>query len=122
MNPSALSLRALASNEPANSPGTPLWKKPGRSITTASYRESVYHKQKMRFFLALTLVVFPAAGADLLVAAASDLATFAQPLASGFKKETGQTVRFTFSASGSLAQQIENGAPYDVFLSANEQF
>jgi molybdate transport system substrate-binding protein len=32
------------------------------------------------------------------------------------------TVRFVFAASGALAQQIANGAPYDVFLSANETF
>jgi len=31
-------------------------------------------------------------------------------------------IRFTFGSSGSLKQQIENGAPYDVFLSANESY
>jgi molybdate transport system substrate-binding protein len=39
-----------------------------------------------------------------------------------FQKSTGDKVRFTFASSGSLARQIENGAPYDVFLSANDKY
>jgi molybdate transport system substrate-binding protein len=34
----------------------------------------------------------------------------------------GDLARFSFGASGALAQQIANGAPYDLFLSANEAF
>lgn len=43
-------------------------------------------------------------------------------LASSYEQRTGDTVRFTTGASGMLARQVENGAPYDVFLSANERF
>jgi molybdate transport system substrate-binding protein len=39
-----------------------------------------------------------------------------------FREVSGQRVRFTLGASGMLARQIEQGAPYDVFLSANERF
>jgi molybdate transport system substrate-binding protein len=56
--------------------------------------------------------------ADLIVAAASDLA----PLAPKLERAYGDKVRFTLASSGSLKQQIENGAPYDVFLSANDQY
>ena len=60
---------------------------------------------------------------ELHVAAASDLSAVAKSLASGFEKEVpGVKVRFTTAASGILAKQIENGAPFDVFLSANEKF
>jgi molybdate transport system substrate-binding protein len=66
-----------------------------------------------------------ARAADLIVAAASDLAPLSSALAQGFERApntAAQTkVRFTFAASGSLAQQIENGAPFDVFLSADER-
>ncbi len=55
---------------------------------------------------------------DLLVAAASDLAPLAPKLARAYK----EGVRFTLGSSGSLKQQIENGAPFDVFLSANESY
>jgi molybdate transport system substrate-binding protein len=43
-------------------------------------------------------------------------------LSASFAKATGIRVRFVFAASGVLARQIENGAPYDVYLSANERF
>jgi molybdate transport system substrate-binding protein len=56
--------------------------------------------------------------ADLLIAAASDLA----PLAPKLEQAYTEKVRFTLASSGSLKQQIENGAPFDVFLSANEQY
>lgn len=53
----------------------------------------------------------------LLVAAAADLAPLEQPLSQAFGR-----VRFVFGASGMLSRQIEQGAPYDVYLSANEKF
>src|ERR1700683_1782708 len=56
--------------------------------------------------------------ADLIIAAASDLAPLAPKLEQAYKEK----VRFTLASSGSLKQQIENGAPFDVFLSANEQY
>jgi molybdate transport system substrate-binding protein len=59
----------------------------------------------------------------LTVAAASDLSNLEPDLAASFRKsEPGLSVRFVTAASGVLSQQIENGAPYDVFLSANAQF
>jgi molybdate transport system substrate-binding protein len=39
-----------------------------------------------------------------------------------FERATGRQARFVLGASGMLARQIEQGAPYDVFLSANERF
>jgi len=55
----------------------------------------------------------------LTIAAASDLS----PLEPLFKEAfTLADLVFTFSSSGVLARQIENGAPYDLFLSANEEF
>jgi molybdate transport system substrate-binding protein len=56
--------------------------------------------------------------AELLVAAASDLSSIQSLLADGF----AAPVRFTFGSSGMLTRQIENGAPFDVFLSASEEF
>jgi molybdate transport system substrate-binding protein len=58
----------------------------------------------------------------VLVAAAADLAGIQGALERGFKKAADKEVRFTLGASGMLARQIEQGAPYDVFLSANEKF
>ena len=61
-------------------------------------------------------------GAEVLVAAASDLAGLKAELISEFQKESKHKIIFTFSASGQLALQIEQGAPFDLFLSANEEF
>ena len=60
--------------------------------------------------------------AEFLVAAAADVVRLEQPLREGFQKAAGGQIRFVFGSSGMLARQIENGAPYDVYLSANEKF
>jgi len=56
------------------------------------------------------------------VAAAADLYPLRDELSQAIAQTAGVTVRFTFGGSGILARQIENGAPYDVYLSANESF
>ena len=68
-------------------------------------------------FLLLFLAGFGVARAELLVAAAADLAPAVELLRAGFPG-----VKFVLGSSGMLARQIENGAPFDVFLSANEQY
>jgi molybdate transport system substrate-binding protein len=62
-----------------------------------------------------------ARAADLIVAGASDLAPLTLALEQGFERAAHTKVRFTLASSGSLAKQIENGAPFDVFLSADER-
>jgi len=59
----------------------------------------------------------------LTVAAAADLAPLENDLMLAFHKTHPElSVRFVTEASAALSQQIENGAPYDVFMSANAQF
>jgi molybdate transport system substrate-binding protein len=68
----------------------------------------------------------PAAGDDtpgsLLVAAAADLAGVQQPLVEAFQKLRGRRIEMVLGSSGILARQVEQGAPYDVYLSANEEY
>jgi molybdate transport system substrate-binding protein len=59
---------------------------------------------------------------ELTVAAAADLMPLKDDLAASYQRSTGMALRFTFGSSGLLARQIENGAPFDVYLSANERF
>jgi molybdate transport system substrate-binding protein len=63
-----------------------------------------------------------AAAADkpgLTVFAAASLTNALQELGDGFTRETSIPVRFSFASSAALARQIENGAPADIFFSAD---
>jgi molybdate transport system substrate-binding protein len=73
----------------------------------------------MKILFYALIALLPLRAADLTVAAASDLAPLTAQLEKGF---TAARVRFSLASSGSLAHQIENGAPFDVFLSANDQY
>jgi len=58
----------------------------------------------------------------LLVAAASDLAKAGPPLVEAFERSGGPKVTFSFGSSGQLAQQIRQGAPFDIYASAARSF
>ncbi len=59
---------------------------------------------------------------SLLVAAAADLAPAEGSLRVAFRQATGAELAFVLASSGMLARQIDQGAPYDAYLSANEVF
>jgi len=61
-------------------------------------------------------------GPNLTVAAAADLQFAFTDLGRVFEAQTGSKVTFIFGSSGTLAQQIENGAPVDLFASADEEY
>lgn len=70
--------------------------------------------------VSFTIVVAAAAIAQpLRVAAASDLQAALPPIAARFEKTTGHDVALTFGSSGNFFTQVQNGAPFDVFLSAD---
>ena len=60
--------------------------------------------------------------ATLRVAAASDLRNAFPKLSERFEQISGIKATATFGASGHLAQQIKQGAPFDLFLAANRAF
>jgi molybdate transport system substrate-binding protein len=60
--------------------------------------------------------------AEIIVAAAADLAPVFEELGRQFEQETGTRVTFSFGSTGTLAKQIENGAPMDLFAAANVEF
>jgi molybdate transport system substrate-binding protein len=59
---------------------------------------------------------------DAYVAAASDTRDAFTELAAELKSAKGVEVEFVFGSSGMLREQVLNGAPYDVYVSANSQF
>ena len=57
-----------------------------------------------------------------VIAAASDLQFAVTELAEAFTAETGQAVRLAFGSTGNFARQIREGAPFEVFMAADEAF
>ena len=79
----------------------------------------------MKTFFAALLTFFVAtnvAAQSLTVAAASDLQPVLPEIAKRFEKEMKIPVRTTFGSSGNFFAQIENGAPFDLFLSADVEY
>lgn len=59
---------------------------------------------------------------EIMVSAASDLTRAFKEMGEMYEKETGYKVLFNFGSSGILAQQIEGGAPVDLFASASRSY
>jgi molybdate transport system substrate-binding protein len=72
------------------------------------------------FLTLITLAVsLPARAGEITIAAAADLNFAFRELAPKFEKSTGNTVKLSFGSSGNFYSQIHNGAPYDLFFSAD---
>jgi len=63
-----------------------------------------------------------ASAQEIVVAAAADLSAVFPEIISRFEKETGRKVRANFGSSGNFLLQIENGAPFDLYFSADVQY
>ncbi len=70
--------------------------------------------------VALAFGNLSAGAAGLTVFAAASLSDALTRIGALYTQSTGEQVRFNFGASGLLARQIQEGAPVDVFLSADE--
>jgi len=62
------------------------------------------------------------AAQEIIVAAASDLQFAFQEVATRFEKATGTHTKLSFGSSGNFFTQIQNGAPFDVFFSADVDY
>lgn len=81
----------------------------------------------IKTLLALTLAamsIFPgwAMAGRVNIAAASDLKFALEEVAQAFQKNTGQGLSLSFGSSGTFATQIRHGAPFQLFLSADEHY
>ncbi|HKN23523.1 MAG TPA: molybdate ABC transporter substrate-binding protein [Candidatus Acidoferrum sp.] len=73
--------------------------------------------------LVCLLVLTPSVRAQTLrVAAAADLQFAMNDLAGQFEKKSGTEVAISYGSSGNFRAQIENGAPFDLFFSADAQY
>jgi molybdate transport system substrate-binding protein len=74
------------------------------------------------FTLALAQAVAFAQGQDVRVAAAADLKFAMDDLAARYQKQTGNRLDVTYGSSGNFFSQLQNGAPFDVFFSADIEY
>lgn len=78
--------------------------------------------RRTRLWMLLLAAVLPGefcTAQSITVAAAADLQFAMQEVAAGFQKATGKEVKLIYGSSGNFFQQIQNGAPFDMFFSAN---
>src|SRR5579859_3444473 len=80
---------------------------------------SIIKKSALLAGLCLASTLLPAQEQPLRVAAAADLQFVLPQIAAGFEKASGKKVELIFGSSGNFFAQIQNGAPFDVFLSAD---
>ena len=70
--------------------------------------------------LALLICALPAPAANITVFAAASLTESLKEIAAAYEKQSGDKIVFNLGASSVLARQIEEGAPADIFFSADE--
>lgn len=79
-------------------------------------------KKTILTFIFLLSFVQTSFSAEILVSAASDLTGAFKEIGATYEKESGNKVTFNFGSTGILAQQIEGGAPIDLFAAANKRY
>jgi molybdate transport system substrate-binding protein len=67
-------------------------------------------------------ILLPAVAQEITVAAAADLQFALHDITARFERESGKTVKVVYGSSGNFFQQIQNGAPFDLFFSANLEY
>jgi len=80
--------------------------------------------KKIRTFLIGIVLFFVcisalASAQEIGIAAASDLQFVFKDIAERFEKQSGTSLRLSFGSSGNFYSQIQNGAPFDLFFSAD---
>ena len=79
------------------------------------------HLRSIFVALILTVATFSVSAAELRIAVAANFNGTIQQLAANFEKETGHKVLLSSGASGGFYAQIQNGAPFDIFFSADSK-
>ncbi len=81
-------------------------------LTTTFFRPAIA--------LSLLLLSQTSMSATVLVAVASNFSKPMTEIAAEFEKATGHSAKLSFGSSGKFVSQLENGAPFEVLLSADE--
>lgn len=91
-------------------------------MKVAGNRSSIWNIGRVLIVMALLSALGSPSSAqagDLTIAAASSLNFAFKELVGEYEKKTGERVKLTLGSSGNFYSQIQNGAPFDVFFSAD---
>ena len=97
-------------------------------MDTAEYRDRARTRGRTRLTAVVLGLLLAWAAPGLLharevrVAVAANFSAAVQEVGALFALATGHTVRFSFGSSGQLYAQITQGAPFDVFLAADQSY
>ena len=78
--------------------------------------------KKCLLFMLVAILPLVAHASDITVAGAANIQFTLDDLKAEFTKETGVGVKTVVGSSGKLTSQIENGAPFDIFMSADMKY
>jgi len=81
----------------------------------------------LRVVIAIVLAILAwnpgqAAAGEITIAAAADLTFAFKDLTAQFQQQTGNSVKLSYGSSGNFFSQIQSGAPYDLFFSADVDY
>jgi len=80
-------------------------------------------KWQLVLFFCLIFIFKTAQAEDIpVIAAASDLQFALEEIAGLFQQETGKKIKLSFGSSGNFRHQIAHGAPFQMFMSADEEY
>src|SRR5437879_3288992 len=85
-------------------------------------RRAWFRVPPLIFSMFLVLYEARAQGNEMRIAAAADLKFAMAELSEKFEKQTGTKVDVTYGSSGNFFSQIQNGAPFDLFFSADIEY
>lgn len=82
----------------------------------------IHYRWATAAMLSFSLAGHVSAAEKITVFAAASLTNVMQNIAEQYQKKSGVEVRTSFASSSTLARQIEQGAPADLFISADQQW
>jgi molybdate transport system substrate-binding protein len=100
------------------------WKRIGKGYKDISI--SIKYMARVRLLMVLIAFIVSVSSSwaqgKILVAAASDLKFALDSVVAVFKMKNAGVIEVTYGSSGKLSEQISNGAPFDVFFSADIEY
>lgn len=78
--------------------------------------------KRVILLLGVLCAFMTSAAQEITIAAAADLNYALKEIARAYEAQTGKKVRVSFGSSGNLFVAIQNGAPYDLFFSADADY